>query len=617
MKYLFTFLLLIGGMIHATERNVPSHYLTIQLALDACQDNDTVSVAPGTYVENIVWPFAKHIKLIGSGSAITTIDANNGGRAISKTSLILDDDILISGFTITNGYYEVANGVGEASGLLMRNAQGELNDLQIDSNIVKAEYIRGAGLCLINCSFLMKNVVSKNNISISWRYVYGVGMYFESSVIQLRNSKSEGNISFSSWANMGCGIYCVGSTVDAMYVDVRNNYQLVDSITISNGAGIYSFSTDLILESCSISMNHLNSMPQATGGGIHHSGKRLTMIETTVNNNYIDSSTESDGVGLYLENDSAYITQCEISYNEGKAVNVQNGVALAAKNSLLEIESSKFQYSIMHPGSQNYFGSIALVDCHTTMLNSLITSNTIDSLPYISYPPTQAGIFAFRSQGSSNLTVNHCTVADHNSYVAYGNSIFSNDVLNISNSIICSKTGYPEILTVSSVARVEYSNISNMSGGIGNISVDPIFAGPNDYHLNPSSPCAGTGNGNMVYDLDLIMRPQPAATNPDIGAYEVNQGTLNISNDNSLDKFIISPNPASDKFNLILHSGNSKTISIFISDIYGRKLLEQNEYVTEGINIIPLVLPVKISGIVILTVEYGLTIKKFEVVILK
>lgn len=56
--------------------------------------------------------------------------------------------------------------------------------------------------------------------------------------------------------------------------------------------------------------------------------------------------------------------------------------------------------------------------------------------------------------------------------------------------------------------------------GAGNVSADPLFAGPGDFHVQPGSPLVDAGAPVPAGDLDLdgIARPRGAAA--DIGAYE-------------------------------------------------------------------------------------------------
>jgi hypothetical protein len=60
--------------------------------------------------------------------------------------------------------------------------------------------------------------------------------------------------------------------------------------------------------------------------------------------------------------------------------------------------------------------------------------------------------------------------------------------------------------------------INARPGASGNISADPLFVGPPDYHLGPGSPCAnaGTTAGAPKTDFDGKARDD----RPDIGAFE-------------------------------------------------------------------------------------------------
>ena len=69
----------------------------IQAAIDAAGPGDIVSVAPGTYYENVA--LKDGVNVIGSGVEVTIIDANGYGDVVDARA----NDAAIAGFTLKNG----------------------------------------------------------------------------------------------------------------------------------------------------------------------------------------------------------------------------------------------------------------------------------------------------------------------------------------------------------------------------------------------------------------------------------------------------------------------------------------------------------------------------------
>ena len=86
---------------------VPNNYLTIQDAIDAATNGDTIIVRPGTYVENIDF-LGKEITLISEqGPEVTIIDGGKPSNPDygSVVTFINGEspNTILEGFTITNG----------------------------------------------------------------------------------------------------------------------------------------------------------------------------------------------------------------------------------------------------------------------------------------------------------------------------------------------------------------------------------------------------------------------------------------------------------------------------------------------------------------------------------
>lgn len=145
----------------AQTLQVPSQHATIQGALNAAYDGDTVLVAPGVYFERLDFA-GKAINLRSSGGpSVTTIDAELLGTAVRMSGLFADggappQDSLhpsLEGFTVTRGFAKFDSGGGVSSaGEFVRivNCRFDGNSADYAGGGV---YIVGANAEIRNCEF--------------------------------------------------------------------------------------------------------------------------------------------------------------------------------------------------------------------------------------------------------------------------------------------------------------------------------------------------------------------------------------------------------------------------------------------------------------------------------
>ncbi len=278
-------------------------------------------------------------------------------------------------------------------------------------------------------------------------------------------------------------------------------------------------------ENCTIDGNASGSVVTFSGGE-----DSSTVLEGfTLTNGY-----EESGGGIYCSAGAAPQIRKSVIVNNTAYPYFGGGICCASSSPQIS------DVIVKENAAQNYGlgGGMYFSESDANITNALITKNT--SIEY------GGGIYCT----NSDITMNGVSIADNTtlgSEFGYGGGICCwswegscSPVLR--NTIIWGNTalyGGNQIYVVQSTTNLSldyccYGNGSSDIGGNGNITptnsinVDPRFVSPvtDDYHLSNSSPCigAGTTTGAPVIDLEGNPRPDPAGSDPDIGAYENSLG---------------------------------------------------------------------------------------------
>ncbi len=154
----FLLTLIFAIVTFAEVINVPEDFETIQGAIDAAEDGDTVLVAPGEYVENVNFE-GKAISLIGNPEdpSEVIIDGDESGSVVTFVNGEERTSILI-GFTIRNGLAGSHGG-----GIYCNGASPTIRNCHIREN--SAGNLYGGGICLQQSEALIEHCEITDNLT--------------------------------------------------------------------------------------------------------------------------------------------------------------------------------------------------------------------------------------------------------------------------------------------------------------------------------------------------------------------------------------------------------------------------------------------------------------------
>ncbi len=272
---------------------VPGDYSTIQAAISAAANSDTIMVSTGTYVENIDFLGKDIVVLSVSGPELTIIDGNANGSTVTIASG--EATAVLDGFTITNGsgiLNEYNHYIG--AGIACRfNSTPTLRNLIVEGNIAPGDTAMAGGImCAYGSDALIEDVIIRNNEA---DYAGGFCAYESSPT--LRRVKVYGN--HARVTGGGLNFWDSDSEVDEMLVYDNTARFMAAGIWVHSGGAP-------ILNKVTITQNTCTypNITSIIAGGLGVStGSNPTLTNSIIWDNYPNSiefysSTASNTIGI-------------------------------------------------------------------------------------------------------------------------------------------------------------------------------------------------------------------------------------------------------------------------------------------------------------------------------
>jgi hypothetical protein len=232
----------------ASTLQVPSQYPTIQAAIDAATEGDTVLVAPGTYAERIDFLLKDIVLASEGGPSVTTIDGGGLGTVVEMDAEASETPTL-HGFTIRGG------GGSDGGGVRSREGPALIEGNWLVDNSYCGE---GGGIAVdFSAATIRDNVISRNRQVGCTGGIGGAGVSIGGAgTVTLVDNVITDNIHGSSGG--GVTLFAAGTPTIArnvisgnraggqgggMWIVNRSDAQIENNVIVSNtaqeGAGVY------------------------------------------------------------------------------------------------------------------------------------------------------------------------------------------------------------------------------------------------------------------------------------------------------------------------------------------------------------------------------------------
>jgi predicted outer membrane repeat protein len=569
--------------------NVPADYTTIQAAIEAANNCDTVLVSENTYYEQISFlgkkPLivASEYLLDGDTSHIsnTIIDGSQLTNMDSASVVYFtsgeDTTSILCGFTVQHG-----------KGTYLVNTWKDRDGGGI--------WISGSGAKIIH-NRITDNIVDDTQ-PVNGKNCYGAGIctdYEDADYwLVIENNVIDHNKLISKNDGVsGAGIYTICNSRIA-YNTISDNSSLTTVNGSAYSAGI-AFGADTSWVSDPtfkihhniIKNNHAQGL-SATGGGVNGGGCKIDFSYNEVIDNQSTGTASYGGIGGFGINtpqEGSRITnnkfQGNSSYRWSGGLHIETATNDPAPNMVL-VENNYFI-----DNDALFGGALTSLYVPVLMQNNVFSNNHSGwgGACYLSgsfNSPAEHFATIINNSFSGNKVINHGgAIYATNAKPLIINSIFWGDSAANGREIFLNY--YKDTL------EIAYSTINpayifgNVIQGGGNLNEEPMFTDSVLLTLSPSSYCINTGTLAFTcncgethncpgYDIAGLIRPQgPMA---DMGAYEilfVGKEDIKAASESILINY---PNPFNSSTTFIYTLAESSRVTLYVYDSYGKLVAE-------------------------------------------